>query len=562
MDEMNMNACFQKVRRLLMPVRNTNHCCNPVQGMEKRISHVAFYARLLVLVCSTSLIGEACASEAVWLSSLDLSLAQQTWGKATADKSLSGQSLLINGRRFEHGVATHSVGYIAIDLRERAERFSSFVGVDDDAIGHPGTVIFKVLVDGKEVWSSGTMKPNAPAKKVDVDLKGARALLLVVEDAGDGYEFDHADWCDAQIQMSQGKPIMISPEKVKYLTELKHPKAIWSLKSGNVEYQLRQTSLGVDCAYFGLTGKDGSDELSAFHPEITGKVEGHVLKTEDLLLTGVQASQTNGNDSLRMTFSHQYLPLEISAKYSAWNKSGVISRQITVSNRGTNVLHVNSLPSVGLQFPEGEYELTTLRGGWGEERQVAVDHLRGSGRRFDSSSGRSTSKMSPWFAVRNENNSLYFIGQLAWSGNWTMDFQRVSSSTTTRANDEMRAELGIRFDHKGPALLMPGKSLEMPMAAFTCAGGLDAAANAMHRFQRQFVVPQNAANRPPLVQFNSWYPFPGKMNIADMKRCVDIAADIGTEVFVLDAGWYSMIDWVRETGDWQHDPEEFPGGAC
>ena len=123
--------------------------------------------------------------------------------------------------------------------------------------------------------------------------------------------------------------------------------------------------------------------------------------------------------------------------------------------------------------------------------------------------------------------------------------------------------MGLRGDFNGPITIAPGEPLELPAVAFTVTGGdLDDAANALHRYQRQFVVPASAANDPPLVQFNSWYPFPGKMNIADMKRCADVAARLGAEVFVLDAGWYNRVDWSRELGDWQADRKAFPKGTA
>ena len=118
-------------------------------------------------------------------------------------------------------------------------------------------------------------------------------------------------------------------------------------------------------------------------------------------------------------------------------------------------------------------------------------------------------------------------------------------------------------DFGGPIAIAPGQSLELPAAAFTATrGDLDDAANALHRYQRRFVVPLNPVNDPPLVQFNSWYPFSGKMYIADMKRCANVAARIGAEVFVLDAGWYNKADWSREVGDWHVDRKAFPKGTA
>jgi hypothetical protein len=47
---------------------------------------------------------------------------------------------------------------------------------------------------------------------------------------------------------------------------------------------------------------------------------------------------------------------------------------------------------------------------------------------------------------------------------------------------------------------------------------MDDAANEMHRYQRQFVFPDTQVNHPLLVQFNSWYPYQGKITIEDTKR--------------------------------------------
>ena len=103
--------------------------------------------------------------------------------------------------------------------------------------------------------------------------------------------------------------------------------------------------------------------------------------------------------------------------------------------------------------------------------------------------------------------------------------------------ENLRVSLGMRPDFGGPLELSPGESFALPAVAFTATGGnLDDGANQLHRYQRRYVVPRTKTNDPLLVQFNSWYPFPGKMQVDDMKRCADVAARLGAEVFVLDAG--------------------------
>jgi alpha-galactosidase len=120
----------------------------------------------------------------------------------------------------------------------------------------------------------------------------------------------------------------------------------------------------------------------------------------------------------------------------------------------------------------------------------------------------------------------------------------------------------MRFDFGGPLTLNAHESFLLPTVAFTATvGDLDDGANQFHRYQRQFVVPRTPTNDPLLVQFNSWYPFPGKMNVEQMKHCADVAAQLGAEVFVLDAGWFSSKNWSCELGDWTPNRAEFPQGV-
>ncbi|MDV5106250.1 NPCBM/NEW2 domain-containing protein [Clostridium perfringens] len=45
------------------------------------------------------------------------------------------------------------------------------------------SVIFKVLVDGEEKFNSGVMRSTTPQKYVKVDVKNAKELKLIVNDA-------------------------------------------------------------------------------------------------------------------------------------------------------------------------------------------------------------------------------------------------------------------------------------------------------------------------------------------------------------------------------------------
>ncbi|MBI4623092.1 MAG: NPCBM/NEW2 domain-containing protein [Verrucomicrobia bacterium] len=149
------------------------------------------------------------AAETIWLDSLDLGPMQQGSGAPRINRSSGGQPLSIGGKRFERGVGTHANSSYRLLLKGGTERFHASVGVDD-AAGGAGSVVFLVIADGKRVFSSGTMKSGQPARKVDVDLRGVRTLLLSVSDAGDGVSFDHANWAEARFTVSGLKPLPLT----------------------------------------------------------------------------------------------------------------------------------------------------------------------------------------------------------------------------------------------------------------------------------------------------------------------------------------------------------------
>ena len=145
------------------------------------------------------------AAETILLQSLDLKFMKQDYGKAQPGKSITGKPLMLGGKTYDNGVGSHANSTCWFALGGQGERFQATVGVDDNANG-PGTVVFRIVGDDRELWQSGVMKPGEAAKKVDIDLKGIRHLLLESTDAGDNISYDHADWVDARFIMAQGQP--------------------------------------------------------------------------------------------------------------------------------------------------------------------------------------------------------------------------------------------------------------------------------------------------------------------------------------------------------------------
>jgi len=138
------------------------------------------------------------------LEELELSTASCGWGRVQAACSVTGGPLSVAGQRFEHGLGAHADSVVWIELDGAPGTFRARVGVDD-AASERASIEFRVFGDGRELWSSGLCRLGEPARECRVDLEGLAAFELVVGDAGDGIDNDHADWADALFEFS-GKP--------------------------------------------------------------------------------------------------------------------------------------------------------------------------------------------------------------------------------------------------------------------------------------------------------------------------------------------------------------------
>jgi len=149
------------------------------------------------------LLAHSVQAQTVWVSDLDLSKVTQDWGQPHRNESVDGHPIAIGGRMYRHGVGTHANSALVINLNHHARSFSSDVGVDDETAKR-GSVRFEIWVDGRKQADSGLVRGGDGARHLQVSLSGARRLELIVDEADNGIDYDHADWADAQIVGTSG----------------------------------------------------------------------------------------------------------------------------------------------------------------------------------------------------------------------------------------------------------------------------------------------------------------------------------------------------------------------
>ncbi len=155
---------------------------------------------VLTLAFSQLPASRAAETNGLPLSELEPVSARQDYGSLELDRSVQGQTLKIGEREFARGLGTHANSRLVYDLGGRCTRFESWVGVDAEMKGYTNSsVVFQVFGDSRKLFDSGVMRLATPAKQVNVDVRGVKELALVVTDAGDGINCDHADWADAKL---------------------------------------------------------------------------------------------------------------------------------------------------------------------------------------------------------------------------------------------------------------------------------------------------------------------------------------------------------------------------
>jgi alpha-galactosidase len=145
-------------------------------------------------------------SQTVWLDETNLDAMRCGWSVPKSGRSIDGNVLTVAGETFGRGVGTHAVSTILLNVNGRGKRFLAQVGVDDEVRNPAATIEFFVLGDRAVLWRSGVMRNGDTAKAVDLDISGFFLLGLLVTDAGDGIDYDHADWCDARLEMDGPVP--------------------------------------------------------------------------------------------------------------------------------------------------------------------------------------------------------------------------------------------------------------------------------------------------------------------------------------------------------------------
>lgn len=207
-------------------------------------------------------------------------------------------------------------------------------------------------------------------------------------------------------------------------------------------------------------------------------------------------------------------------------------------------------PEIGHLELSGVRSIAGFTSSWGLEFEpvgLAVDQPSG----LEVTSGRSTQGAVPWLAV--ETAEGWCVVTVHWSGNWRLG--TVPADGTTRVDVALHPE-GQRV------ILGVGEERTLPEVSVGWGATRTAAAAAL----AGHLAAQVPAGPPLLTEWNHWWPYEDAEITEDVFLAnAAVAADLGLDVAVLDAGWFGRAeadsDWVAERGDWHLvNTARFPRG--
>lgn len=259
-------------------------------------------------------------------------------------------------------------------------------------------------------------------------------------------------------------------------------------------------------------------------------------------------------NKLVVTLKDVHYGLEIELHYNVLADVDLIERHTVIRNTSSESIAIESIASGQLHIPYENLTFRNTHGYWGAEQQMFTQPINYGKIVFENRKGISGHNHNPYFIVdRNatENSGEVYFGALKLTGN----FKGVVEQTPY---GETLVQMGIN-DHDFLLYLEAGESFTTPqMVIGYTNNGLEAMSHNMHEYANKYIL-RNKDIRP--VLYNSWEAMEFKVNAKEQIELAKYAKEIGTELFVVDDGWFGERHSTKDgLGDWYVNEGKFPNG--
>ncbi|MBE7171894.1 MAG: alpha-galactosidase [Williamsia sp.] len=247
--------------------------------------------------------------------------------------------------------------------------------------------------------------------------------------------------------------------------------------------------------------------------------------------------------------------------YKAWQNENVIEQWTEISNGESGPVVLQKYASANLYLTRKDFYLTSFQGEYLKEMQPYEEKLLRGIKSVDTKLGtRAMLLGTPNFILSfggpaRENSGSVMLAQLAWSGNYKLDFEIDSYQN-------LRLIAGIN-PYASAYTLRSGQRFKTPSLIYTVSShGTGEASRQLQSWARDYRVLDGKGSR--LTLLNNWEATYFDFDETKIQNLYKDAKSLGVDMFLLDDGWFGN-KYPRNSdnaglGDWQENVKKLPHG--
>ncbi len=277
-------------------------------------------------------------------------------------------------------------------------------------------------------------------------------------------------------------------------------------------------------------------------------------------LDGLPATFGNDGDctTLEIVCMDQILNLEVILAYTVFEHLDVITRSVSVKNNGSAPVSLTKVLSCSVDLDGNNYDIISLHGSWGRERNVQR-LTAGLGKKvFSSNRGESSHQCNPFIAVAQSDTTEDFGEVYGFNLVYSGNFYACAEGTQFESE---RVVMGIN-----PAgfkwLLEPGQQFVAPevVMVYSC-DGVSGMTRTFHGLYRNHLIRGRYKDKKRPILINNWEATYFNFDTEKLLSIAREASVLGIEMLVMDDGWFGKRDNDEcSLGDWIVNEEKLKGG--
>ncbi|MGL5057894.1 MAG: glycoside hydrolase family 36 N-terminal domain-containing protein, partial [Fusobacteriaceae bacterium] len=222
--------------------------------------------------------------------------------------------------------------------------------------------------------------------------------------------------------------------------------------------------------------------------------------------------------------------MKLTLHYKVLAELDLIERWVTLENLSEEKVEIDSVYSAQFHIPYRELNLRNTHGHWGAEQQLFKQKVNYGKIVLENRRGISTHNHNPYFILdkdATETNGEVYFGALKFSGN----FKGVVEQTQY---EETSVSIGLN-DYDFMYSLKSGEKFVTPVVVSGYTDkGLQTMSHKLHNYGKSIMKDKRVRE----VLYNSWEATEFKVSCDEQIKLAQVAATLGTELFVVDDGWF------------------------